>query len=245
MNVNYTNDKFNITVGANWKDAAQYYNMDELIQTSVDGKKRTNDILFYRNQSDKDLGGNITMDYNFNSKNSISYSAEAGYTHLYIDANFKYDETIENQAEHTYVYEDLSMSLLADYFTNNLSYTNSFNESSSWTNSIFYSKINYFMDNKQDRNYTASDFDINGCIDRRIYDSGFSGNRKPGCRKYRIGRRQKGQSFFSPPPAPEKPRRLPDMPLRIPPGSGSHPETQSTGCAEKKICDEQTLQQMP
>ena len=68
--------------------------MDELIQTRLNGKLRTNDILFYREQSDKDLGANITLDYNFNSRNNISYSADAGYTDIYVDANFKYDETI-------------------------------------------------------------------------------------------------------------------------------------------------------
>jgi hypothetical protein len=164
MNVNYTNDKLNVTLGANWKDQVQYYNMDELIQTIVEGKRRSNDILFYREQSDKDLGGNITLDYNLNAKNNISYSAEAGYTHFYVDANFKYDETIESQADHTYVYEDLSTALLADYFTNNLSYTHTFNETSNWTNSIFYSKINYSLDSESDRYYTSSDFEVKGII---------------------------------------------------------------------------------
>lgn len=162
MNLNYTNDKLNLTLGANWKNEAQYYNMDEIIQTNVDGKRRTNDILFYRNQIDKNLGANLTLDYRFNEKNSVSYSAEAGYTNLYIDADFKYDETIEDLENHTFVYEELNMSLLADYFTNNLSYTHSFNDNSSWTNSIFYSKINYFMDNLQDRYYTDADFDNTG-----------------------------------------------------------------------------------
>ncbi|MEJ2544739.1 MAG: carboxypeptidase regulatory-like domain-containing protein [Calditrichaceae bacterium] len=104
LNVNYTNNKLNVTVGAKWKDEVQFYNMDELIETTVDGKRRSNDILFYREQSDKDLGANITLDYNFNSHNTFSYSAEAGYTNLYVDANFNYDETIGNQAGHTYVY---------------------------------------------------------------------------------------------------------------------------------------------
>jgi len=162
MNVNYTNDKLNVTVGAKWKDNKQFYNMDELMQTLKDGQKRTNNILFYREQTDKDFGGNITLDYNFNSKNNISYSADAGYTHFYVDANFKYDETIENQAGHTYVYEDLHTGILADYFTNNLSYTHNFSENSNWTNSVFYSKINYFMDDKQKRYNTGSDFSFNG-----------------------------------------------------------------------------------
>lgn len=160
MNVNYTNDKLNVTVGINWKDENQFYNMDELIQTTLEGKKRTNDIQFFRNQGDKDLGANFTLDYNFNEKNSISYSVDAGYTDLFIDANFKYDETIENQVEHTYVYEDLRMAYLADYFTNNLTYTYNFSESRSWENSFFYSKINYLMDNKQDRYNTDADFNI-------------------------------------------------------------------------------------
>jgi len=158
VNLNYTNDKLNVTVGAKWKDEVQFYNMDELIQTTLNGNKRNNDIVFYREQSDNDLGANITLDYNFNSKNNISYSAEAGYTDFYVDANFKYDETIESQAGHNYVYEDISGSILADYFTNNLAYTYSFNESSNWTNSIFYSKINYFMDDQQGRYNTGSDF---------------------------------------------------------------------------------------
>lgn len=162
MNVNYTNDKLNVTVGAKWKDENQFYNMDELIQTTLDGKKRTNDILFHRNQRDKDLGANLTIDYNFNDKNTISYSVDAGYTDLYVDAYFKYDETIENEDGHTYVYEDLGIAYLADYFTNNISHTYNFNESSSWTNSVFYSKINYLMDNKQDRYNTDSDFNISG-----------------------------------------------------------------------------------
>lgn len=162
MNVNYTNDKLNVTVGAKWRDNKQFYNMDGLMQTLKDGLKRSNNNLFYREQTDKDFGGNITLDYNFNSKNSISYSADAGYTHFYIGANFKYDETIENQSGHTYVFEDVNGSILADYFTNNLSYTYNFSENRIWTNSIFYSKINYFMDNNQDRYYTGSDFDING-----------------------------------------------------------------------------------
>ncbi len=162
LNVNYTNDKLNVTLGAKWKDENQFYNMDELIQTTLDGKKRTNDILFYRNQGNNDLGANITLDYNFNAKNTISYSADAGYTHFYVDANFKYDETIESQAGHNYVYEDLSTAILADYFTNNLSHTYNFNESSSWTNSIFYSKINYLFDVEQDRYNTGSDFNNSG-----------------------------------------------------------------------------------
>lgn len=162
MNLNYTSDKLSVTVGAKWKDNKQFYNMDEIIETIKDGNKRRNDVVFYRQQTDKDFGGNITMDYNFNSKNNLSYSAELGYADLYIDANFKYDETTENQSGHTYVYEGLNMGLMADYFTNNLSYKHSFNESSSWTNSIFYSKINYFMDNKQDRYSTDADFDYNG-----------------------------------------------------------------------------------
>jgi len=162
INLNYTNDKLNVTLGAKWKDEVQFYNMDELIQTTLDGKQRTNDILFYREQCDKDLGANITLDYNFNSRNNISYSADAGYTHFYVDANFKYDETIENQTDHTYVYEDLSTALLADYFTNNISFTHSFNETSNWTNSIFYSKINYLLDAESDRYNTAGDFHING-----------------------------------------------------------------------------------
>ena len=151
LNVNYTNDKLNVTVGAKWKDENQFYNMDELIQTTLDEKQRSNDILFYREQSDKDLGANITLDYNFNSHNTLSYSAEAGYTNLYVDANFKYDETIENQAGHTYVYENLGTAYLADYFTNHLSHTYTFSESSNWTNSVFYSKINYLLESESDR----------------------------------------------------------------------------------------------
>lgn len=162
LNVNYTNDKLNVTVGARWKDENQFYNMDELIQTTLDGKTRSNDILFHRNQGDKDLGGNITLDYNFNTNNMLSYSAEAGYTNLYIDANFKYDETIENQDGHSYVYEDLGTSYLADYFTNNLSHTYTFSESSNWTNSVFYSKINYLLESESDRYQTASDFETGG-----------------------------------------------------------------------------------
>jgi hypothetical protein len=162
LNVNYTNDKLNVTVGAKWKDEVQFYYMDELIETTVDGKRRSNDILFYREQSDKDLGANITLDYNFNSHNTFSYSAEAGYTNLYVDANFKYDETIENQAGHTYVYENLGTAYLADYFTNHLSHTYTFTESSNWTNSVFYSRINYLLESESDRYQTASDFDFNG-----------------------------------------------------------------------------------
>jgi hypothetical protein len=134
--------------------------MDEIIETLKDGQKRRNDIDFYRLQTDKDFGGNITLDYDFNKKNNISYSAELGYTDMFINANFKYDETIENQQDHTYVYEDLLASIQADYFTNNLAFTHNFKNNSSWTNSVFYSKINYFFDNKQDRYYTDSDFEI-------------------------------------------------------------------------------------
>ncbi|MFC2090363.1 outer membrane beta-barrel protein [Bacteroidota bacterium] len=162
FNVNYTNDKLNVTLGANWKDEVQYYNMDELIETTLDGKRRSNDILFYREQSDKDLGANITLDYNFNPNNILSYSAEAGYTNLYIDANFKYDETIENQAGHSYVYETIGTAYLADYFTNNVSHTYRINESSNWINSLFYSKINYVLDSESDRYKTSPDFEING-----------------------------------------------------------------------------------
>ncbi len=162
MNINYTNDKINVSLGANGKIEDQYYNMDEIMQTTVNGIQRTNDILFYRHQKDKNTGVNITVDYKINPKNNVSYSAELGHTNLYIDANFKYDQTVENQSQHTYVYEDMNMSLLAAYFTNNVSYTHVFNDNSNWSNSLFYSKINYFMDNRQDRNYTNPDFDISG-----------------------------------------------------------------------------------
>ncbi len=162
MNLNYTNDKINVTLGAKWKDYSQYYNMDEIMETLKDGQKRRNDVLFYRNQLDKDYGGNIVVDYNFNAKNNLNYSADIGSTDLFIKANFKYDETIENQPGHAYVYENLNMGIMADYFTNNLSYTRNWSENMSWTNSVFYSKINYFLDNKQDRYNTESDFDISG-----------------------------------------------------------------------------------
>jgi len=162
MSLNYTNDKLNITLGTTWKDNVQFYNMDELLQTTQDGNKRTNDILFYRQQTDRNLGGNVTIDYDFNVKNNITYSAEAGYTHFYVDANFKYDETVENQPGHSYVYEDLHVAILADYFTNNLSFTHKFDENSVWTNSVFYSKINYLLDDEQTRYYTEQDFNIDG-----------------------------------------------------------------------------------
>nr|WP_319269855.1 TonB-dependent receptor [uncultured Draconibacterium sp.] len=160
INLNYTNDKLNVTFGANWKDNKQFFNMDEIIETVVDGSKRRNDVLFYREQADKDYGANITLDYQLNSKNNIAYSADMGSTNFYVDANFKYDETFENEPKHSYVYEDLSMAILADYFTNNITYTRSWSDNKSWVNSVFYSKINYFFDNHQSRYNTDSDFDF-------------------------------------------------------------------------------------
>lgn len=177
INLNYTNDKWNVTIGANWKDNKQFYNMDEILETLVDGRKRRNDVLFYREQTDKNYGANITLDYQFNSKNNLSYSADLGSTNFYADANFRYDETIVNEPEHTYVYEDLSVAILADYFTNNLTYTRSWSDNKSWTNSVFYSKINYFFDDKQSRYNTNSDFDfiiINPYYQMRYENDNFS-----------------------------------------------------------------------
>lgn len=158
LNVNFTNDKLNVTIGAKWNDNKQFYNMDEIIETIKDGRKRRNDVDFYRHQTDKDFGGNMTLDYKLNLKNTLSYSAELGYTDFFINANFKYDEATENQPEHKFVYEDLYMGIMADYFTNNLSLTRHISDRKSWTNSVFYSKINYFFDDKQRRFETGSDF---------------------------------------------------------------------------------------
>ncbi len=158
INLNYSNEKLNITIGGKWKDAKQFYDMDEILRTTDNGLTRNNDVIFYRHQTDRDLGGNLTLDYNFNDKNSISYSFDGGYTKLYIDANFKYDETLENETNHTYVYEDLGLRLFANYYTNNISYTHKFKDKSEWTTSGFYSHIDYYFENNQDRTYTAADF---------------------------------------------------------------------------------------
>lgn len=158
INLNYSTDKFNLTIGGKWKDSKQFYDMDEILRTTNNGLVRNNDVIFYRHQTDRNLGGNLTLEYNLNDNNSISYSFDGGYTKLYIDANFKYDETLENQTNHTYVYEDLHLKLFANYFTNNLSFTHKFDNNSEWTTSGFYSHIDYYFENNQDRFYTGSDF---------------------------------------------------------------------------------------
>ena len=43
----------------------------------------------------------------------------------------------------------LSIVFFADYFTNNFSFTHKFNENTEWTNSLFYSHIDYFFDSNQ------------------------------------------------------------------------------------------------
>ena len=96
---------------------------------------------------DKDLSANLALDYSFNINNNLSYSVDFGSTDFVISANFKYDETTENTIGHNYVFEDLDAGILADYYTNNLSFTHNFSENSSWTNTLFYSKINYFFRN--------------------------------------------------------------------------------------------------
>jgi len=164
LNLNYTKDKLNITLGAKWKNSQSFYNMDEIIETQKDGNLRRNDILFYRHQTDNDFGGNLTLDYDFNDSRSLSYSVELGKTNLFVDANFKYDETNENDTEHVFVYEDLKISLLANYFSNNLSYTSKPDENKTWTHSVFYSRINYLFDNKQNRDYTDKNFDLENSV---------------------------------------------------------------------------------
>lgn len=162
LNLNYTNNKVNVTLGAKWKDQKEFYNMDELMETMKEGKKRSNDIDFYRLQTTKDIGINTTIDYKFNDKNELSYSADLGSADLYIDANFKYDETTEGQTGHNYVYEDLHTFLLADYLTNNLTHTFNINDNSSWTNSLFFSRINYLFCTDQARFTTLQDFNLSG-----------------------------------------------------------------------------------
>lgn len=158
FNLNYSNDKVNVTLGAKWKDEKSFYNMDELIETMKDGKKRSNEIDFYRLQTTKDKGANLTIDYKLNEKNNLVYSTEVGSADLFIDANFKYDESTEGLADHNYVFEDLHMKLLADYWSNNLNHTYTFNENSSWTNAIFYSRINYLFSADQARYKTDQNF---------------------------------------------------------------------------------------
>ncbi len=158
INLNYSNDKLNLTIGGKWKDSKKFYDMDEILRTIDNGLIRNNDVIFYRHQTDKDLGGNLTLEYNFNQNNSITYSFDGGYTDVFIDANFKYNETVENQIGHTYVYEDLHLKELANYYTNNLSYTHIFKDKSEWSLSGFYSRIDYYFENNQDRFYTGGDF---------------------------------------------------------------------------------------
>jgi hypothetical protein len=102
----------------------------------------------------------MTLDFKLNTKHSLAYSFDVGSADIKLNANFKYDETIENDDSHSYIYEKLYLELLAGYFTNNLEYDFTPTENSLWSNNIFFSKINYAFNNNQNRFNTNSSFNV-------------------------------------------------------------------------------------
>ncbi len=160
VQLNFSSEKIQIHGGISWKNYKQYYNMPEYIETVKEKQKQKLDIFFRREQIDNDFGANASVEYVLNPQSTLQCATDAGFTNFYVNAIFKYDESIDSARKHLYTLEDLRGKILAKYFTNTLSYIYKPNEKNEWTTDMFYSTINYSWSNDQDRTITGLDFDV-------------------------------------------------------------------------------------